>query len=141
MNMRDPFDSLSPVDYRYWDAEVAKYLSENGFTRYKLLVELALVKVLARRGLCSAAVAAAVEAACSQVTTAEVYEEEERIRHDIRALVNCIRAKVDENAKPYVHMTATSYDIIDSANAARYKDAVQKVLVPSLTKLEGILIA
>ena len=33
------------------------------------------------------------------------------------------------------------YDIIDPANAARYKDAVQKVLVPSLLKLEGVLIA
>ena len=52
MKTRDQFDSLSPVDYRYWDEEVARYLSENGFTRYKLLVELALVKVLHRRGIC-----------------------------------------------------------------------------------------
>ena len=138
---RDQFESLSPVDYRYWDEEVAKYLSENGFTRYKLLVELALVKVLSRRGICSEDVVKEVEAACGQVTTAEVYEEEDRIRHDIRALVNCVRAKVSEGAKPYIHMTATSYDIIDPANAARYKEVVEKVLVPSLVKLEGVLIA
>ena len=37
MKVRDQFDSLSPLDYRYWDEEVARYLSENGFTRYKLL--------------------------------------------------------------------------------------------------------
>lgn len=141
MKERSVFDNISPIDYRYWDEEVARYLSENGFTRYKLLVELALVKVIARRGLCSEEVVREIEAACSQVTTEEVHEEEDRIRHDIRALVNCIRAKVSDGAKPYVHMTATSYDIIDSANAARYKDIVQKVLIPSLTKLEGVLVA
>ena len=140
MKTRDQFDNLSPVDYRYWDEEVAKYLSENGFTRYKLLVELALVRVLNRHGICPVEVVAEVETACSQVTTAEVYEEEDRIRHDIGALVNCVRAKDSDAAKPYVHMTATSYDIIDTANAARYKDVVEKVLVPSLTKLEGVLI-
>ncbi len=140
MKTRDQFDSLSPVDYRYWDEEVAKYLSENGFTRYKLLVELALVKVLHRRGICSEAVVKEVEAACGQVNTAEVYEEEDRIRHDIRALVNCICAKVSDASKPYVHMTATSFDIIDTANAGRYYGVVTHVLIPSLKKLEEVLI-
>jgi len=140
MKARDQFDSLSPIDYRYWDEEVAKYLSENGFTRYKLLVEVALVRVLQRRGICSETAIKEVASACEQITTAEVYEEEDRIRHDIRALVNCIRNKVGESTKPYVHMTATSYDIIDPANAARYKDVVQKVLIPSLMKLEEVLI-
>ncbi|MDO8264954.1 MAG: lyase family protein [Candidatus Parcubacteria bacterium] len=140
LEIRNQFDSLSPIDYRYPDKEVAKYLSENGFTHYKLLVELALVRVLYRRGICPETAVKEVEIACSQVTTEEVYEEEDRIRHDIRALVNCIRAKVSENTKPYVHMMATSNDIIDPANAARYKDVVQKVLVPSLVQLEGVII-
>ncbi|MDB5237803.1 MAG: Fumarate lyase, partial [Candidatus Kaiserbacteria bacterium] len=139
MKLRGVFDSLSPIDYRYWDEEVAEHLSENGFTRYKLLVEVALVRVLHRRGICSEAALKEVEAACGQVSTAEVYEEEDRIRHDIRALANCIRAKVSDSTKPYVHMTATSFDIIDSANAARYKNVVHKVLIPSLEKLEGVL--
>ncbi len=140
MKTRDIFDNISPVDYRYWDEEVAKYLSENGFTRYKLLVELALMKVLARRGICSGSVANEVAIACDLVTTPEVYEEEDRVKHDIRALVNCIRAKVSTEAKPFVHMTATSYDIVDSANAARYKEVTKKVLIPSLKKLQDVLI-
>ena len=140
MKTRDQFDSLSPVDYRYWDEEVAKYLSENGFTRYKLLVELALVRVLARRGICTEEIVREIETACGQVTTVEVYEEEDRIRHDIRALVNCIRAKVSNAAKPYIHMTATSNDIIDSSNAARYREIVEWVLIPSLVELEEVLI-
>ena len=137
---RDEFDSLSPVDYRYWDEDVAQYLSENAYTRYKLAVELALVKALAKRKVCSHSVVKEVEAACARVTTAEVYAEEGRIKHDIRALVNCIRDKVSDKAKPYVHMTATSQDIIDSANAARWKDVTLNVVVPSLVELVKTLV-
>jgi adenylosuccinate lyase len=136
----DIYDSLSPADYRYWDADVAQYLSENAYTRYKLAVELALVKALAKRKVCSQKVVDEVEAACAQVTTAEVYEEEGRIKHDVRALVNCIRNKVSDEAKPYVHMTATSQDIIDSANAARWKDVTLNVVVPALVELEKTLV-
>lgn len=135
------FDCLSALDYRYWDADVARYLSENAFTCYKLKVELALVKALQRRGLCSEAVVAEVAAACEQVTTEEVYEEEKRIHHDIRAMVNCIRRRVSDEAKPFVHMTATSYDIVECANAARTRDVMSHVLLPSLVQLEKILIA
>lgn len=138
--MRDIFDNLAPIDYRYWDKEVAHYLSENGFTRYKLRVELALIRVLNRRGICSDTVVKEVEKACQLVTTAEVYDEEDRIKHDIRALVNCLRAKVSASSRPYVHMTATSYDIIDPANAARYRDAVNEVLLPYLTRLLSLLV-
>src|SRR3989344_8532874 len=140
MKLRDVFDNLAPIDYRYWDKDVAFYLSENGFTRYKRRVELALVRVLNRRGICSNVVVDEVEAACKLVTTEEVYEEEDRIKHDIRALVNCLRAKVGASSRPYVHMTATSYDIIDPANAARYRYVVLEVVLPHLTKLEAILV-
>ncbi len=78
--MKDQFDAISPLDSRYWDPEVAKYLSENAFTRYKLMVELGLVRVLARRGVCSETAVVEVEEACKDVGTVEVYEEEDRIR-------------------------------------------------------------
>jgi adenylosuccinate lyase len=136
---RDIYDSLSPADYRYWDEDVAKYLSENAYTKYKLTVELALVKALSKRKVCPSSVVKEVEKACAQVTTAEVYEEEDRIKHDIRALVNCIRRRVSDKAKPYVHMTATSQDIIDTANAARYRDVTREVLIPALLELEKTL--
>lgn len=135
----DVFDSLSPIDYRYWDEEVAEYLSENGFTRYKLKVEVALVKILHRRGLCDQSVVESVHRASDRVTTAELYAEEKRIGHDIRALVNCLRSKVNDKAKPFIHMTATSFDISDTANAARFKDCVAQVVVPQLQALRTVL--
>lgn len=133
-------DAISPVDYRYWDEGVAAYLSDAAYLKYKLMVELALVKALAKRKVCSKEVVAEVEKAIGQVTPEEVEAEEERVKHDVRAMVNVIRGKVSEKARPYVHMTATSYDITDTANAARFRDATQKVLVPELKNLAGVLI-
>jgi len=140
MKPSDPFDSISPIDYRYFDEESAQYLSDRAYLRYKLAVEVALVKALVKRGIASKTVLSEVEQASKEVTPEEVAAEEERVRHDIRAMVNCIRAKVSDEAKPYVHMTATSYDIIDTANAARFRDATQMVLVPALKALEKVLI-
>ncbi|MES2014820.1 MAG: lyase family protein [Patescibacteria group bacterium] len=140
MKPTDSFDNFSPIDYRYWDEALAPYISDRGFLNYKMLVETALVRVLSKRGVCSEAVVKEVEDACKTVTPEEAYAEEEKIKHDIRALVNVIRSKVSDAAKPYVHMTATSYDIIDTANAARFRDATQKVLVPALKDLEKVLI-
>jgi adenylosuccinate lyase len=37
-------------------------------------------------------------------------------------------------------MTATSYDITDTANAARFRDAVKEAVLPALTSLEKVLI-
>jgi len=140
-SLRDIYDSISPIDYRYWSKDVAHYLSENGYTRYKLKVEAALVRVLYARGICDSNILEEVEKACEQITTEEVYSEEEKTKHDIRALVNCIQRKVSERAKSYVHMTATSFDIVETANAARYRDVTTEVLLPALIELEEVLIA
>jgi len=137
---RDIYDSFSPLDFRYHVPELVPTLSENGFTAYKCRVETALAETFYKRGMCSEWIAAQIHTAADRVTTAEVYAEEERIKHDIRALVNCIRGPVSNEARPFVHMTATSYDIVDTANAARFKDATQGVLVPKLTDLMRQLI-
>jgi adenylosuccinate lyase len=139
-HLSDRFDSISPVDYRYWEEGIAGLLSEDGFTHGKNETEKALVRVLAERGIAPQEAVREIEAACNRVTSAEVYAEEDVTKHDIRALVNRIQAKVSDAAKPFVHMTATSYDIIDTTNAVRYKRAVTRSLVPALTKLAETLI-
>ena len=136
----DQFDSISPLDFRYVDQQTVACLSENAFTRYKLLVEIALVRTLCRYGLCSQETVKEIEDACRQITTDQVYQEEKRIGHDIRALVNCIQAKVSDQAKPFVHMTATSYDIIDCARAVQINALIHDVVIPSLFDLEKVLI-
>lgn len=134
------YDCISPIDFRYWNEKMAEMLSEDAFIRYKLRVELALVTVLCRLGLCDQAVVDEVAEACAHVTTEEVYAEEDKTKHDIRAMVNCIQRRVSDRSRPFVHLGATSYDIVDTANACRYRDAVLQVLVPELLDLESVLI-
>ncbi|HEX3048896.1 MAG TPA: lyase family protein [Bacillota bacterium] len=144
---RDLFLSLSPLDHRYylsnqalWD-ELAEFFSENAYIRYELKVEAALAKVLAKRGLCSTEVAAEIVAACENIEPSEVYLEEEKTKHNIRALVNCVQRQVSEEAKPFVHFTVTSVDVMDSATAMRFKEATEKVVLPKMRELETLLIA
>ena len=140
------FDNISPLDFRYYGRDektkekLKPYLSEEGAVKYLAKVEAALTKTLAKRGICSKAIADEVENASKQVTAQEVYEEEDRIKHNIRALANSIRKRVSDKAKPYVHFTTTSHDIICTADAARLKDFSNYILIPSLISLERTLI-
>jgi adenylosuccinate lyase len=134
------YELFSPTDFRYNVPELVPYLSEEAYVRYKAKVEGALALQLANEGVCSSSVGEEINRATKKITVAEVYEEEARIRHDIRALVNVIRSKVSDKAKPFVHLAATSYDIVDTANALRFKEAIEKVVIPDLKKLEKILI-
>ena len=143
---RDIFLNLSPLDHRYYASneklfnELAEFFSENAYIRYELKVEAALAKVLAKRGICSQAVADEIAAACAEVEPEEVYQEEAITKHNIRALVNCIQRRVSEAAKPFVHFTTTSVDIMDSATALRFKEATEKLVIPKMLELETILI-
>ena len=139
----DRFDAVSPLDYRYMGSHsetLAEYLSENARIRYQARAEAALVKVLAKNRVCSAAAAKEAAKAAELITAEEVYEEEKSTRHDVRALVNVLRSKVSASAKPYIHFSATSYDIVDTSNAARYKAAAENLIIPALKGLEKNLI-
>lgn len=78
MPVQDRFDCISPVDYRYWDADVAVYLSEEVFTSYKLRVEFALIKALRKNGICGLDIVSEVEKVILGISTYEVYEEEKK---------------------------------------------------------------
>jgi adenylosuccinate lyase len=144
--MRDIFDSLSPLDHRYYASnqklfdQLSGFFSENAYIQYELKVEAALAKVLARRGICSEAIAAEIAEACAAVRPEEVYQEEELTKHNIRALVNCIQRRVGAAARPYVHFTTTSVDIMDSATAMRFKEATARIVIPKCLELEKILL-
>ncbi|MFH1642258.1 MAG: lyase family protein, partial [Nanoarchaeota archaeon] len=140
------FDTISPLDFRYYGRnekvfrKLQPYLSENGMIRYMALVESALTRTLAKNNVCSKKIADEVEKACKKITAEEVYVEEDKLKHNVRALVNCIRNKVSDEAKPFIHFTTTSHDIIATADALRYKEFTQEVLVPQLIEFEQTLI-
>lgn len=143
---RDIFDNISPLDHRYYKSnkelmdKVSAYFSENAAVRYQLQVETALALGLEEAGVCPIGTAVEIEKACAAIDPDEVYQEEEKTHHNIRALTNCIAQRVGEHVRPYIHLTATSVDILDTANALRFRDAHQKLLRPMLLELERVLI-
>lgn len=143
---REIYSLLSPLDHRYYLScqelfnSFTEYLSENALIRTELEVEAALTRVLAKRGICSQEAALEVEEACRRVRPEEVYEEEAKTKHNIRALVNCIQKKVSPQTRPFVHLTSTSMDIVDTANALRIKRATREILLPKAMKLLEVLI-
>jgi adenylosuccinate lyase len=142
----DAFDCVSPLDYRYYATNpklvelLGPYVTERGRLKSELAVEAAVVRVLARRGVCSEEVADEVAQAVDKVELDEVREEDARIHHSTRALVNCLRAKVSDAAKPFIHLMLTSFDVKDTAAAWRFKQAAEKAIAPSLLDLEDTLI-
>jgi adenylosuccinate lyase len=138
------FDSISPLDYRYYGSRTAiweklqPYLSEQALIEYMALVEVALVSGFVDEGVCRPEVVEQLKHAATNISAEEVYAEEKRIHHLVRAFVNCLGKEVDD--KRFIHLTATSHDIVCTAEAMRYRDFTQKVLLPKLLELEKTLI-
>src|SRR5881296_4463902 len=143
MTITNRFDTVSPMDSRFYGGDpilykaLHPYLSAAASIKYMARVEGALALALADVGITDKTTANAIASAADRITAQEVAEEEARTRHDVRALVNVIRAQVPEEAKRFVHLGATSYDIVDTANALRYRECVERVVVPAL----GVLVA
>jgi adenylosuccinate lyase len=142
----DIYWCVNPLDYRYYGAykeffdRLYPYISQDAYVKHLLRVEATLVKMLARWGICTEEEADEVQKACENIRASEVDREEQRVHHDVRALVNCIRRRVSPRARQYVHLFATSADITDTANALRFKELVKEVILPDLLELQRLLI-
>ena len=140
------FDCVSPLDFRYYGQDeqlremLGPYVTERARIASELQVEVVAVQALANLGVCAPAVADEVREAAPKVTPEAVAAEERRIHHNIRALVNCLQAQVSPQSRPYIHLCLTSFDVIDTAVAWRFKQATSEAVVPQLLELEQILI-
>jgi adenylosuccinate lyase len=143
METRDIFENLSPLDHRYWKANkelfdiLSSILSEKAQIRWYARVEAALLAThLELRGRNDPELFASIEAAAESIDPAEVYEEEEKTKHNIRALVNVLQRKLPADVASLVHLGATSVDILDTAKALSIREAARKVVLPALARVE-----
>lgn len=148
METRNIFENISCIDHRYSlsEAEVfnglSKYISEEASIRSCAKCEAALVKShLKLRGKLTDEIAQNLDKVASEIDPAEVYAEEEKTKHNIRALVNVMKIKVSAEIGPLVHLGATSVDILDTALSCRMRDVTKNVVLPELKKLEKHLCA
>jgi adenylosuccinate lyase len=143
---RTIFRNISPIDHRYSISEQALFdalvpwLSEEASVAACVKAEIALIAAHLRvRGGLSPAAREALDRAGASVNPAEVYAEEEKTRHNIRALVNVLKRKVPEDLAPLVHLGATSADILDTGLSWRMKGVTGAVVLPLLRRLETLL--
>lgn len=121
--------AIHPIDYRYGSREMREIFEEEKRLEYQLKVEAALAEVLADFGQISKKTAKTIKekANLKFVKLARVREIEKEIKHDVMAMVRAL-TEVSGPAGKYVHLTATSYDIVDTALALQIKDALEILL-------------
>jgi adenylosuccinate lyase len=91
---------------------------------------------LSVRGQLTSEIEKKLDEVAANIDPQEVNDEEEKTQHNIRALVNVLKRKVDEDIAPLIHLGATSVDILDTALSMRMRDVTQNVVLPELKALE-----
>jgi len=118
---------ILPIDTgRYGTAEMRRIFEEENRLQKMLDVEAALAWAHAEVGNIPRKDAEKIAAAASlkHVKISRVKEIEREIKHDVMALVRAL-AEACGPSGAFVHLGATSYDIVDTANALQLKDALE----------------
>ncbi|NJE76871.1 adenylosuccinate lyase [Thermococcus sp. ES12] len=131
--------AVHPIDYRYGSEEMRRIWDEENKLQKLLDVEAALARAHAKVGNIPEESARVISerANTAWVKLGRVKEIEAEIHHDIMAVVKALSEVCGEHGK-YVHLGATSNDIIDTANALLIKESLE-IVEKDLKELRSIL--
>lgn len=134
-----PIDTGPIETGRYGTAEMKKIFEEEMRVQKMLDVEAALAWAHAEVGNISRKDAEKIIATASikHVKLSRIKEIEREIKHDVASLVRAL-AEACGPSGAYVHLGATSYDVVDTANALQLKDALA-LIETKLDDFEKIL--
>jgi adenylosuccinate lyase len=133
---------ILPIDTgRYGSPEMLKIFDEENRLQKMLDVEAALAWAHGQLGNISKTDAQKIvdKASTKYVMLSRVKEIENEIRHDVMALVRAL-AEVCGSSGEYVHLGATSSDMLDTATALQLKEAVN-LIEERLNELESVLLS
>jgi adenylosuccinate lyase len=132
---------ICPLDYRYGREVMKTVLSEERRLEAQLQVEAALARAHGKFGdiPAKAAETIASRSTPSVIKLERVKQIEAKTKHDVMALVKAITEKSGAAGK-YVHLGATSSDIVDTATALQIKDALQ-IIERDVARLIGTIAA
>ncbi len=133
---------VCPLDYRYGSEEMRAIFSEETKLETLLRVEAALATASAGAGKFDQRYADEIArcATTERVTLERVKAIEAEIKHDLMAVVVALTEQCSDAAGKYVHLGATSNDIIDTATALQLGAALD-ILETQLETLEAVLLA
>ena len=122
---------VCPLDFRYGRKEIKNVFGETSKLQYLLDVEAALARAHAAVGNISKKTADEIskKASVKYVTVKRINEIEKETRHDIMAVTKALSEVCSGDAGKYVHLGATSYDIVDTANALQFAVATDLIKV------------
>ncbi|BCS91997.1 adenylosuccinate lyase [Metallosphaera javensis (ex Sakai et al. 2022)] len=133
-------DVVCPIDWRYGSEEMRRIFTREGIIKYRIRVELALLHALKELGYLSEDEYVKVEKASESITPEEVDKLEAKLGHDVMALVVSMAERAGDAGR-FVHFGATSYDIVDTAYALMFRDALSILkdkMIKSLEKLKDL---
>ncbi len=134
--------SVHPIESRYYYPEMRGVFTEEARLQKMLDVEAALSWAQAQLGVIPRE---ASEEICRKADTAyvrleRVKELERLLDHETMAVVSALSEACEGEAGRYVHLGATSYDIVDTAQALQIRDALD-LLEEDLKGLLGSLVS
>ena len=120
---------LCPIDFRYGRPKMKGIFEEGARLQRLLDVEGALARAEAKVGLIPPEAAAEIgkKASTKSVTVPRVEALEKETRHDLMAVVLALAEACEGDAGKYVHLGATSNDILDTATALQLRDAIRLI--------------
>lgn len=131
---------ITPIDTgRYGTPEMLRIFEEETRVQKLLDVEAALALAHAEVGNIPKKDAEKIAemASTKYVKVDRVKAIEKEIKHDIASLVRALSEVCGESGA-YVHLGATSYDIVDTANALQLKDSTE-IIIKRLQNFKGVL--
>ena len=122
--------NVCPLDYRYGREDMKAVFSEESRIHYQMQVEAALARAHASLGTIPQEAADEITrvASLDVVSVDRIKEIEKDTRHDLMAMVKAMTEKCQGDAGKYVHLGATSNDIVDTATALQMKAALEIVM-------------
>ena len=128
---------IHPIEYRYGSQEMKEIFEEDQKLQYYLDTEAALAEAHVRLGHIPKEEAEKIKKAATTkvVTVKRVKEIEVKTKHDMMAVAEALS---EASQSGYVHLGATSNDIVDCANALQLRKATHIVL-RDVKELERIL--
>ncbi|MFW6121171.1 MAG: adenylosuccinate lyase [Petrotogales bacterium] len=132
---------VCPIDFRYGRREIREVFGEKSKLQYLLDVEAALARAHAEVGNITPEAAKEIskKASVKFVKVERVKQIEKETKHDIMAITKALSEVCDGEAAKYVHLGATSYDIVDTANALQFSEALY-LIKKELKKLRKSLV-
>lgn len=144
--MSEPRNIAMPGNPRYQPTSLVPFFGYDNLTRPWARLEWALLETLAESGVMPDRIARHIAAPILErmlETTMTAVDRRERVTgHDVAAYAELIGECLPPEAKelaPWVHFSATSFDIRDSAMVLAFKDAYTNVMKPVLAEAMGAM--